>query len=91
MKPSTASAPAASTPHPKVVPNMRVNELKDLVSTRGYAIDCDAVAEALLRRTDPRRGPVLLPPVSRPRARSRTARAGVIRRRPCPAGGPYTS
>lgn len=81
MKPAMATAPAAaSTPRPKVVLSMRVNELKDLVSTRGYAVDCEAVAEALLRRTDPRRGPVLLPPVTRPRARSHAAAAPRSRR-----------
>jgi hypothetical protein len=53
--------------------NVRLHQLKTLVEHHDYAIDPTAVAEALLRRTDPRTDPVLLPPVIRPCAQSQSA------------------
>ena len=49
-----------------------MNQLKTTVDLDAYVVDPQAVAEALLRRTDPRADPVLLPPVIRRRARSRS-------------------
>lgn len=43
---------------------MRITELQHQVETSGYHVDPRAVAEALLRRVDPRRDPVLPGPFS---------------------------
>lgn len=55
--------------HPAMDRDMRLQDLTQRVADGRYAIDCDAVAEALLRRTDPRMLSPLAPPVIRPRAR----------------------
>lgn len=60
---------------------VRITELQQRVSARDYIIDPRAVAEALLRRTDPRRDPVLLPPVIRRRADTPSGDAGAPGRR----------
>ncbi|PTL59286.1 hypothetical protein C7Y72_06290 [Paraconexibacter algicola] len=60
---------------------VRIQELQRRVAARDYVIDPLAVAEALLRRTDPRRDPVLLPPVIRRRADSPPAPAAPRRAR----------
>ena len=76
---SDPQAPFHTTPERPVSPippsrrTHHVTQLKTSVDLDAYVIDPVAVAEALLRRTDPRRDPVLLPPVIRPRARSRSA------------------
>jgi hypothetical protein len=58
---------------------VRIRELQRRVAARDYVIDPLAVAEAMLRRTDPRRDPVLLPPVIRRRGDTPTAVAPVRR------------
>lgn len=52
---------------------MRIQGLKKSVAMRAYEVDPHRVAEALLRRMDPRRDPVLLPPVIRASAHGRAA------------------
>ncbi len=42
-----------------------MRELKSRVDRDAYVIDPEAVAQALLRRSDPRVDPVVLPPVTR--------------------------
>ncbi len=54
---------------------VRIRELQRRVATRDYVIDPLAVAEAMLRRTDPRKDPVLLPPVIRRRGDTPSASA----------------
>lgn len=54
---------------------MRVSELRRAVEDGRYDVDPQKVAEALLRRTDPRVLPVVVPPVIRPRARDHGAPA----------------
>jgi hypothetical protein len=51
--------------------NVRMEELKARVDRDAYIVDPEAVAQALLRRSDPRVDPVALPPVSRPDGRIR--------------------
>lgn len=55
--------------------DMRLQDLTRRVADGTYAIDCDAVADALLRRTDPRMLSPLAPPAIRPRARAHRAPA----------------
>ena len=67
-------APRGHAPTPMNDPSMRamhINQLKERIERSAYTVDADAVAEALLRRPSVRR--TILPPVSRPGARSRRA------------------
>jgi hypothetical protein len=49
---------------------MRIQELKQSVARSDYHVDPQLVAEALLARLDPRRDPIVMPPVIRRRAGS---------------------
>ena len=60
---------------------VRIRELQRRVAARDYVIDPLAVAEAMLRRTDPRKDPVLLPPVIRRRGDTPSATAPARRAR----------
>lgn len=67
---TTSSHPAAMDR------DMLLRDLTRRVADGTYEIDCGAVAEALLRRNDPRALSPLAPPVIRPRARDHAGRAG---------------
>jgi hypothetical protein len=58
-----------------VANSMKLDSLKDRIARADYAVDTDAVAEALIRRVTSERTIVPLPPLSRRGARTRPARA----------------
>lgn len=66
----------AGSGQPPMDRDMFLRDLTNRVADGTYAIDCEAVADALLRRTDPRALNPLAPPVIRPRARDRRAAGG---------------
>ena len=85
MEPDSDSqrrAPRGQAPNPMTDdPSMRamhINQLKERIERSDYTVDADAVAEALLRRPAARRS--ILPAVSRPGARSRSANGSGPRR-----------
>jgi len=49
---------------------MRIQEIKRSVERCDYNVDPRLVAEAMLARMDPRRDPIVIPPVIRQRAGS---------------------
>lgn len=49
---------------------IKIQELKQSVERCDYTVDPRLVAEAMLARMDPRRDPIVLPPVIRQRAGS---------------------
>lgn len=61
---------------------MRITELQQQVETSGYRVDPIAVAEALLRRVDPRRDPVFPGPFTPRRDESPRGSEDVRRVRP---------
>jgi Anti-sigma-28 factor, FlgM len=74
-------APRGYAPTPMNDPSMRamhINQLKERIERSAYTVDADAVAEALLRRPSARRS--ILPAVSRPGARNRSANGSGPRR-----------
>ena len=74
-------APRGHAPIPMNDPSMRamhINQLKERIERSAYTVDPDAVAEALLRRPAARRS--ILPAVSRPGARNRSANGSGPRR-----------
>ena len=75
-------APWGHAPNPMTDdPSMRamhINQLKERIERSAYTVDADAVAEALLRRPSARRS--ILPAVSRPGARNRSANVSGPRR-----------
>ena len=75
-------APWGHAPNPMIDdPSMRamhINQLKERIERSAYTVDADAVAEALLRRPSARRS--ILPAVSRPGARNRSANGSGPRR-----------
>ena len=85
MEPDSHSqrrAPLGHAPNPMTDdPSMRamhINQLKERIERSDYTVDADAVAEALLRRPAARQS--ILPAVSRPGARSRSANGSGPRR-----------
>ena len=73
-------APRGHAPTSMNDPSMRamhINSLKERIERSAYTVDADAVAEALLRRPAARR--TILPPVSRPGARSQRANGSAPR------------
>lgn len=61
---------------------MRITELQHQVATSGYRVDPVAVAEALLRRIDPRCDPLVPGPLRPRRGESPKATEDVRRARP---------
>jgi hypothetical protein len=85
MEPDSHSqrrAPRGHAPNPMTDdPSMRamhINQLKERIERSAYTVDADAVAEALLRRPGARRS--IVPAVSRPGARTRSANGSAPRR-----------
>lgn len=58
--------------HPKedLSKMIKIQELKQSVERCDYTVDPRLVAEAMLARMDPRRDPIVMPPVIRRRAQS---------------------
>ena len=70
---------ASSTPPDPLARKMKLDSLKERIAREDYAVDADAVAEALIRRVDVARALSPLPSLSRRGVRSHAPR---VARRP---------
>lgn len=66
---------SADTGRDPLARKMKLDSLKDRIAREDYAVDADAVAEALIRRVDVARVLAPMSPLSRRGARSHAPRA----------------